>query len=183
METSPRTPFYMETWTTSYRAETFQWSGFLWDWLCGMVMCPQAVYSVQYAFLCSLMKWRNIFPDFGWIAGRLGSKEKSEFDYFNYYLPIVSIIIFQLTFSSVDCALGGKILLLQPLCLSAALLHCWCWSINSLYNNCHFLEWQVSFWLHCSSIYILHRRVNESVVVLDKRVDSRLAKLFSTRRS
>ena len=34
---------HTETWTTTYKAETFQWSGFLWDWLCGIVMFPLAV--------------------------------------------------------------------------------------------------------------------------------------------
>ena len=38
------------------QAETFQWSGLLWDWLGGIVMCPKAVCSVQHAFLCSFMK-------------------------------------------------------------------------------------------------------------------------------
>ena len=37
------------------------WASLDLDWLCRIVMCPLAVWSVNPLFLCSFMKWRNIF--------------------------------------------------------------------------------------------------------------------------
>ena len=50
----------MEAWAKTFTMETIQMSGHSWGWLCGVVMNPKAVHSVQLAcFLCRIFAKRK----------------------------------------------------------------------------------------------------------------------------